>query len=94
VKWSPPEGHREVENEVGLDPVVALVEALVGDRHRYLYVHDGSFHHSIEVLARMLLPMVDGLALSCHRESEDRRQLVDRIRMSVTLPDLPEDLRG
>jgi hypothetical protein len=77
-----------------VDPVTALVEALVGDRHEWLYVHDASFHHSIEVLARMLLPMVDGLALSCHRESEDRRRLVDRIRMSVTLPDLPEGLGG
>lgn len=46
-----------------------LLQGLLGDEHVEQFSTDPSFQHGIELLARMLPPMVDGLAAAAQAET-------------------------
>jgi hypothetical protein len=55
-----------------------LVEALVGMKHRNLYLNSATFHAHIEMAARMLTIMVDALAVAA---AEEKKRTADMIRI-------------
>lgn len=66
-----------------------LLQGLVGDEHAEQFATDPWFGQSIEMFARMLPPMIDGLAAAHKAASALRSDAMDRLRRGL---DLPEDL--
>jgi hypothetical protein len=70
-----------------------LLQGLLGDEHVEQFATNVSFHHSIELLARMLPPMIDGLAAVQAEDASQTARYMDLLRRGLPIPeDLLEDL--
>jgi len=65
-----------------MDDRYRLIEALVGMRHRHLYLNSATFHAQIEVMTQMLPIVVDALAVAAEEEKE---RIADMIKISESI---------